>query len=66
MNFIVDNLLAEWKAKPMIVVMDCGYATGRGAGPDAVTAFEDVVINDLIPTIDARRKTHCSRPRVQP
>ena len=39
-NFILDNLLAEKKAKPMIAVMDKGYAyrpgerpAGRGAGP---------------------------------
>ena len=41
-NFILDNLLAANKAKPMIVVMDKGYAyrpgerpAGRGAGPGA-------------------------------
>ena len=69
-NFIMDNLLAERKAKPMIVVMDCGYATrpgeqppaGRGgAGQNAVTAFEDVVMNDLIPTIDASYRTLADR-----
>ena len=34
-NFILDNLLAAGKAKPMLVVMDQGYARGRrdaGAG----------------------------------
>jgi len=41
-NFILDNLLADKKAKPMIVVMDKGYAyrpgedpAGRGARPGA-------------------------------
>src|SRR4051812_1665434 len=42
-NFILDNLLAVKKAKPMIVVMDRGYAykpgerpaAGRGAAPAA-------------------------------
>lgn len=69
-NFILDNLIAEGKAKPMIVVMDCGYATRAGAAPvaagpgapprnfeQAFSAFEDVVINDLIPTIDASYRT---------
>ncbi len=69
-NFIMDNLSAERKAKPMIVVMDCGYATrpgeqpagGRGgAGQNVVTAFEDVVMKDLIPTIDANYRTLTDR-----
>jgi enterochelin esterase-like enzyme len=32
-NFILDNLLAEKKAKPMIVVMDKGYAYRPGEAP---------------------------------
>jgi len=40
-DFILDNLIAEGKAKPMLIVMDRGYATNpnqqgpRGAGPAA-------------------------------
>jgi enterochelin esterase family protein len=40
-NFILDNLLAAGKAKPMLIVMDRGYATKDGSpvkpifGPDA-------------------------------
>ena len=69
-NFILDNLIAEGKAKPMIVVMDLGYATKAGtqpvtAGPGspprnfqaAFSAFEELVIHDLIPTIDASYRT---------
>ncbi len=69
-NFILDNLIAERKAKPMIVVMEQGYATapgpvqgsatqGRGAGQSAV--FEQVVLNDLIPMIDATYRTLADR-----
>lgn len=70
-GFILDNLIAEGKAKPMIVVMDCGYAVktgeqppsspapGRGAGQNS--AFEEVVIKDLIPTIDAQYRTLTDR-----
>jgi enterochelin esterase-like enzyme len=65
-NFILDNLIAERKAAPMIVVMEQGYATrpggsptpaagGRGGGQN--TAFEEVVIDDLIPAIDATYRT---------
>jgi enterochelin esterase-like enzyme len=67
-NFILDNLLAAGKAQPMIVVMERGYATragepelplqrGRGDGG----AFEDVVLKDLIPMIDANYRTLSDR-----
>jgi enterochelin esterase family protein len=64
-NLILDNLIAAGKAKPMIVVMDTGYAATPGAtpvqranGPPQVpNAFEEVMITDLIPTIDATYRT---------
>jgi enterochelin esterase-like enzyme len=66
MNFILDNLIAEGKAKPMIVVMEKGYATRAGAAPaptrpggpkgDA-SVFEDVVVKDLVPMIDSTYRT---------
>ena len=34
MNFILDNLIAAGKAKPMIVVMEKGYATRAGASAE--------------------------------
>jgi enterochelin esterase family protein len=69
-NFILDNLIAEGKAKRLIVVMDQGYATppgmtqapttqGRGSGQPSL--FEQVVINDLIPMIDATYRTLAGR-----
>jgi enterochelin esterase family protein len=68
-NLILDNLIAAGKAKPMIVVMDTGYATKAGATPvqgatgtpQIPNAFEDVVITDLIPTIDASYRTLADR-----
>ena len=67
-QFILDNLIAAGKARPMIVVMDRGYALRPGAVPGgssawlqnlrlAFTSFEDVVIHDLIPMIDASYRT---------
>jgi enterochelin esterase-like enzyme len=69
-QFILDNLIAAGRARPMIVVMDRGYAPRAGApmvkvGPDTspadikpgFLAFEDVIIHDLIPTIDASYRT---------
>jgi enterochelin esterase-like enzyme len=69
MNFILDNLIAEKKAKPMIVVMEKGYATKAGEQPAAPApgrgfgggAFEEVVIKDLIPMIDSTFRTHPDR-----
>jgi enterochelin esterase-like enzyme len=67
-QFILDNLIAAGKARPMIVVMDRGYALRPGAAPGgsstwlqnlrlAFTSFEDVVIQDLIPMIDTSYRT---------
>ena len=68
MNFILDNLIAEGKAKPMIVVMEKGYATRAGAAPQPPgpgkgdgSAFEEVVLKDLIPMIDAEYRTNAVR-----
>jgi enterochelin esterase-like enzyme len=68
-GFILDNLIAERKAKPMIVVMEQGYARrpGEAAASPAppgrrdfsrlFAAFEEVMVNDLIPMIDATYRT---------
>ena len=89
-NFILDNLLAAQKAKPMIVVMDHGYAfrpgepvqqpfatpapassplTGGRAMPQpaaqtrppsgtmATGTFEEVMVSEIIPMIDAAYRT---------
>ncbi|HEY3439168.1 MAG TPA: alpha/beta hydrolase-fold protein [Paludibaculum sp.] len=64
-NFILDNLIAAGKAKPMIVVMDQGYAVLPGQpaapGPGQFTAFETVLLNDIIPSIDRTFRTIAKR-----
>ena len=78
--FIMDNLIAERKARPMLVVMERGYArrpgdpapaprpSARPAAPGQnppprpdfsrmFGAFEDVMVKDLIPMIDATYRT---------
>ena len=56
-NFILDNLIAAGKARPMIVVMEKGYATRAGApaepgerarGQGDGGAFEEVVLSPFI------------------
>ena len=69
-NFIMDNLLAAKKAQPMIIVMDCGYATkpgepaapAEGGRPAAQPEhFPEVLIGELIPLIDAKYRTMADR-----
>ncbi len=73
MNHIMDNLIADGEAEPMIVVMDSGDAaisfgfTTRGrrntvASRDEFGAtFGPVLINDLIPFIDSTFRTLAGR-----
>lgn len=62
-SFILDNLIATNKAKPMIVVMDNGYATkaSERAMPFDFGGFESVLTEELIPTIDAQYRTLADR-----
>lgn len=69
-NFILDNLLAADKAKPMIVVVDTGYAvrpaseassTPSNRAPSPTSAFEDVMLTELIPLIDSTYRTQADR-----
>ncbi|MCC7174236.1 MAG: esterase [Bryobacterales bacterium] len=70
-NFILDNLIAARKAQPMIIVMENGMvavkagapppAAQGGAAPRGNAAFEEVVVSDLIPMIDANYRTRPDR-----
>lgn len=63
-NLILDNLIADGKAVPMIIVMDNGYAYKPQSGePNArpASAFEEVMINEIIPMIDAKFRTIAGR-----
>jgi enterochelin esterase family protein len=69
-QFILDNLIAAGKAQPMIVVMDRGYASKDNTAVRPTTlqgmrtafgVFEEVILHDLIPTIDATYRTLAGR-----
>ena len=71
-NFILDNLIAAQRAKPMILVVDTGYAAYASAGATTnqpgpgnpmrgTAAFEEVMLRELIPTIDAHYRTLAER-----
>lgn len=79
MSFIMDNGIAEKNVKPMLVVMEQGYARRPGEAvqppspprpatpgqnppprPDMsrmFSAFEEVMVKDLIPMIDSTYRT---------
>ncbi|HEY0076896.1 MAG TPA: alpha/beta hydrolase-fold protein, partial [Abditibacteriaceae bacterium] len=58
-SFIMDNLLAEGKAKPMLIVMEKGYAWKPGEAADSRDSgtLGEVFTKDLIPFIDATYRT---------
>ena len=71
-NLILDNLMAAKTAVPMIIVMDNGYASkpsqttnqGKFGAPKGVgvfSVFEDVLIKEIIPMIDASYRTIADR-----
>ncbi|MCI8350232.1 MAG: enterochelin esterase [Oscillospiraceae bacterium] len=52
-NFILDNLIAEGKCQPMIVVMNSGYAFRPGEDPTFYPGdFDSELVNDCIPFLE--------------
>lgn len=67
-NVLLDNLIADGKAKPMIIVMPNGRAQKNDraegnvfASAPAFAAFEQDLLNDVIPTIESRYSVHADR-----
>ncbi len=67
-DMLFDNLIADGKAVPMIVVMPNGRAQkddrAEGnvmASAPAFAVFERDLLNDVIPTIESRYSTHTDR-----
>jgi enterochelin esterase family protein len=57
-NYILDNLIAAGKAKPMIVVMPFGHTPDRpGTNLLANADFADDFLKDLIPYVEANYRT---------
>ena len=50
-NFILDNLIAAGKAKPMIIVNENGLPPS-GVNAAAFPEFDTVIAKDLVPFID--------------
>ena len=67
-NLLLDNLIAEGKAAPMIVVMPNGRAQKNDraegnvfAAAPAFAAFEQDLLEDVIPAIEARYSVQADR-----
>jgi len=65
-NLILDNLIASKKAVPMIIVMDNGYAykaqnSEVSNKKQQESIFEEVLITEVIPMIDAKFRTIAKR-----
>jgi enterochelin esterase family protein len=62
-GFIVDNLIAQKKAKPMIIVMPAGHA-GRGMFPGAGGGrdeFAEDFLKDIVPLVESRYRVSGGR-----
>lgn len=65
-NLIMDNLIAEGKIKPFIIVMTYGMTNDVKIGPGAlrnfkIDPFETVLIDELVPYVDANFRTIADR-----
>lgn len=70
-DFILDNLIAEGKATPMLIVMDRGYATDPTRPKNtsqtgfraamANNVFPEVLVKEVIPVIDKNFRTIADR-----
>ena len=72
-NLIMDNLIADGKAKPFIIVMTYGMTNdvplggprgGAGGGRPAFNfdKFKGVLLDDLVPYVDANFRTIADQP----
>ncbi|HEY2908637.1 MAG TPA: alpha/beta hydrolase-fold protein, partial [Gemmataceae bacterium] len=60
-NYILDNLIAQKKAVPMLVVMPFGHALPFGGPGDNTKVFEQHLLEDVIPTVEKMYRTAAGR-----
>ena len=64
-NLIMDNMIAEGKIKPFIIVMTYGMTNDikfGGLRNFDVTSFQTVLVDELIPYVDANFRTIADQP----
>jgi len=66
-NFVLDNLIAEKKAEPMIVVMPFGHAVPFGSPRELqaknVDLYEQYLLEDVMPLVKAKYRTVGTRAK---
>lgn len=60
-GFILDNLIAAGKARPMIVVMPHGHTGPFRFGASLTGEFEPEFLADILPLIERRYRVHTDR-----
>jgi enterochelin esterase family protein len=64
-NLIIDNLIAERKVSPMVIVTPFGYAypsnTAAPSAPGQANVFEKDLIENLIPFVEANYRVYTDR-----
>jgi len=64
-GFILDNLIAEKKAKPMVIVMTAGhtgtFGFGGGGARPAADEFSQDFVNDVMPYIEKHYRVYTDR-----
>jgi enterochelin esterase-like enzyme len=63
-GFILDNLIAAGKAKPMVVVMPAGHtprATGSVVGTSATETFVNDFVKDVMPYVESHYRVRKGR-----
>lgn len=60
-GFILDNLIAAKKAKPMVVVMPAGHTGPFRFGAGFNDEFERDFVNDIMPTVEKRYRLRTDR-----
>lgn len=68
-GFILDNLLAAGKVKPMVVVMPAGHTTSAtrmtgmgGGGNQSTDEFYEDFVNDIMPYAESHYRVYTDRP----
>ena len=53
-NVILDNLIAQGKAKPMVMVTPLGYGTASGGmgGPNMIEFFAKALVEEVMPQVE--------------
>uniref|UniRef100_Q01VW5 Putative esterase n=1 Tax=Solibacter usitatus (strain Ellin6076) TaxID=234267 RepID=Q01VW5_SOLUE len=66
-NVILDNLIAQGKAKPMIMVNPLGYGNADGPGgamrEDMIPSYAKTVLEEVMPQVE--KEYHVSKDRTQ-